>query len=180
MFFPALLKGLTLGLLLSISVGPVIFAIIKQSISNGHKGGLAFVFGVSASDIAFVLVCNVFTQLFTSAMAHEKIIGVCGSAFLMILGIFNFFFKKTTTAQDVAIVEKKVSKRDLASASLSGFFRNTLNPGAFIVWFAASATILQDSKSYVHFYQYRIVVFATCLIFVLSSDIAKVFLAGKI
>jgi threonine/homoserine/homoserine lactone efflux protein len=113
-------------------------------------------------------------------MAHEKIIGICGSSFLMILGVFNFFFKKTTTAQDVARVENKISKRDLASAGLSGFFMNTLNPGAFIFWFAASATILQDSKSHIHFYQYRIVVFAACLIFVLASDIAKVFLAGKI
>ena len=44
--FEALLKGLTLGLLLSISVGPVIFSIIKQSLNNGHRGGLAFIIGV--------------------------------------------------------------------------------------------------------------------------------------
>ena len=34
-----LMKGLVLGLILSISVGPVIFAIIKQSLANGHKAG---------------------------------------------------------------------------------------------------------------------------------------------
>ena len=45
--FEALLKGLTLGLLLSISVGPVIFSIIKQSLNNGHRGGIAFILGVS-------------------------------------------------------------------------------------------------------------------------------------
>jgi len=51
----ALIKGITLGLLLSISVGPVIFSIIKQSLNNGHTGGMAFVFGVSAADIALAL-----------------------------------------------------------------------------------------------------------------------------
>ncbi|MGR9921928.1 LysE family transporter, partial [Escherichia coli] len=56
--YPALIKGIALGLLLSISVGPVIFAIIKQSINNGHKAGYVFVAGVSASDITLVLVCN--------------------------------------------------------------------------------------------------------------------------
>jgi threonine/homoserine/homoserine lactone efflux protein len=35
----AIIKGLGLGVLLAISVGPVIFAILKQSINNGHKAG---------------------------------------------------------------------------------------------------------------------------------------------
>ena len=55
----AFLKGITLGFLLSIAVGPVIFSIIKQSLNNGHRGGMAFVAGVSASDIALVLISNV-------------------------------------------------------------------------------------------------------------------------
>ena len=60
----AIIKGFTLGLVLSISVGPVLFTIIKQSLNNGHKGGLAFVFGVSASDVSMVLLVNLFTELF--------------------------------------------------------------------------------------------------------------------
>ncbi len=99
-----LLKGLALGLLLSISVGPVIFAILKQSINNGHKGGFAFVAGVSASDISLVLICNLFTQLFNSAMNHEKVIGIAGSAFLIIMGIYNIFFKKIAKATDGGII----------------------------------------------------------------------------
>ena len=62
----SLLKGITFGLLLSISVGPVLFSIIKQSLNNGHYGGLAFIIGVSASDISLVLVSNFFTRLFES------------------------------------------------------------------------------------------------------------------
>ena len=38
----AILKGFALGTLLVISVGPVVFTIIKQSLNNGHKGGLSF------------------------------------------------------------------------------------------------------------------------------------------
>ena len=34
----AILKGLAMGLLLVISVGPVIFTVIKQSINNGRPG----------------------------------------------------------------------------------------------------------------------------------------------
>ncbi len=61
MMIAAILKGLALGLMLSISVGPVIFSIIKQSINNGHKGGFAFIGGVSASDITLVIISNLFT-----------------------------------------------------------------------------------------------------------------------
>ena len=67
----AVLKGITLGFLLSLAVGPVIFSIIKQSLNNGHKGGLAFVLGVSASDIGLVLISNVFTELFSSISSHR-------------------------------------------------------------------------------------------------------------
>ena len=90
----AIIKGLGLGVLLAISVGPVIFAILKQSINNGHKAGYIFVAGVSSSDIALLLICNLFTSLFQSALAHQTLIAVSGSIFLIAVGIYTFFFKK--------------------------------------------------------------------------------------
>lgn len=52
----AILKGLGLGLILALSVGPVIFTVIKQSINNGHRGGFSFVAGVWISDIFLVFL----------------------------------------------------------------------------------------------------------------------------
>lgn len=178
--FPAIAKGLALGLLLSISVGPVIFAVLKQSINNGHKGGLAYVAGVSASDITFVLICNIFSAIFESAMKHEVIIGTAGSIFLMILGIFNIFFKKVNVSEKGKVVLKDIRKRDLAGIFLSGFFMNSLNPGVLIFWIAASATILADAQQQTDPSEYRIIVFTVCLLLVLLADISKVLLAGKI
>ena len=83
------LKGILLGLILSISVGPVIFAIIKQSINNGHKAGYLFVAGVSASDISLVLICNFFTSLFNTAISHKTSIAIAGSIFLIAVGIYT-------------------------------------------------------------------------------------------
>lgn len=176
----ALVKGLALGLMLSISVGPVIFTIIKQSINYGHKGGYFFVAGVSASDITLVVLCNLFTSLFHSAMNHEMIIGFIGSVFLISLGVFNIFFKKVNTDVEGNAQIKSFRKRDLAGIFLSGFFMNVLNPGVLLFWIAASATILADSKSEQHDVQYRILVFTTCLVFVLLADILKVLLANRI
>jgi threonine/homoserine/homoserine lactone efflux protein len=105
-----IIKGLVLGIFLSISVGPVIFAIIKQSINNGHKAGYTFVAGVSASDITLVLVCNFFTTLFTMALSHSTAIAVTGSIFLIIVGIYTLFFKKVKTDEENKIIVKKFRK----------------------------------------------------------------------
>src|SRR5687768_17515937 len=87
-------KGLTLGLLLSISVGPVIFSIIKQSVNNGVKGGMAFITGVSFSDITLVVISNFFTELLSSFNTRKLEIGIVGSVFLLSVGVYYLFFKK--------------------------------------------------------------------------------------
>jgi len=174
------LKGILLGLILSISVGPVIFAIIKQSINNGHKAGYLFVAGVSASDVSLVLVCNFFTSLFNTALSHKTTIAIAGSIFLIAVGIYTLFFKKVHTDEENNIADKKFRKRDYAAIFLSGYFMNTLNPGVFLFWFAWTAAILADAQTAEHPTEYRLIVFGTCLVFVLLSDILKVVLAGKL
>src|SRR5688572_6493365 len=90
----AIVSGLTLGLVLAISVGPVIFTIIKQSLNNGKEGGFCFVAGVWLSDIVLVVVSNVFSEMVTNLMVYKKSLGIIGSGFLILMGIFYVFFKK--------------------------------------------------------------------------------------
>ena len=169
----ALLKGLTLGLLLTISVGPVIFSIIKQSLNSGHRGGISFILGVSASDITLVLVSNVFTQMFSYMVKHKNFIGIAGSIFLISMGIFFLFFKKVKV-DDSGVQVLQLSKKDYVKTFLSGFFMNTLNPAVFIFWLTTSTTLITLSI------ENRIIAFVTCLVFVLATDLLKVMMAQKI
>jgi len=171
--FDALIKGITLGLLLSISVGPVIFSIIKQSLNNGHKGGMAFVLGVSVSDISLVLVSNVFTQMFSYLAEHKQVIGIAGSIFLASVGVFFLFFKKVNV-DDTGVQIMKFRKRDYAKIFISGYFMNTLNPAVFIFWLTTSTSLITQTL------EKRIFIFITCLTVVLTGDIFKVMMAQKV
>ena len=169
----AILKGITLGLLLAISVGPALFSVVKHSLNNGHKGGMAFAFGVSASDIALVLVANVFTELFRSLQVYGREIGLVGSIFLISMGIFFLFFKKVKVNEAGQQVFKH-SKKDLFKITLSGFFMNLLNPGVIILWFTVSTSLILYPRNP------RFIIYSTCLVIALLADMLKVFLAGKI
>ena len=169
----ALIKGLTLGLLLSIAVGPILFTIIKQSINNGIKGGLAFVAGVSLSDIALAVASNLFTELFNSLIERKEIVGSIGSIFLISVGVYFLFFKKVKVNEEGKQV-LQFRKRDYAKLVITGFFMNILNPAIILFWLATSTTFADDSLNQ------RILIFSIALALVLVSDLAKVFLANKI
>lgn len=170
----SIIKGLGLGLILALSVGPVIFTIIKQSINNGVKGGLSFVAGVWLSDIVLVLLSNFFSGKVSYLLVYKNAIAIVGSLFLLIMGVFYIFFKKVQLTEDNELL-KKFSTSDFTKIALSGFLINTLNPGVIIFWlinattFAATNTLSE-----------RTIIFSLCLIVNIIADLIKIMMAEKI
>ena len=169
----AIWKGITLGLLLSIAVGPVIFSIIKQSINNGVKGGLAFIIGVSLSDITLAVVSNFFTELFAEFIERKTEIGIVGSTFLISVGIYFLFFKKVKVNEEGKQIIK-TRKRDYLKLAVAGYFMNILNPAIIFFWLTTSTAFIS------HTLNERIIIFGIALCLVFAGDIAKVILAGKL
>jgi threonine/homoserine/homoserine lactone efflux protein len=171
----SVLKGLALGFVLALSVGPIIFTIIKQSLDNGHKGGFSFVAGVWISDILLVILSNTLTVLVSQMLEHSKVIAFCGGGFLIAMGVFFVFFKKVTLAKEGGNGEARFRKRDMARVFASGFIINTLNPGVIFFWLG-NATVLSLS----HTLRERIVIFSVCLLVNMSADVGKVMMAGRL
>ncbi len=171
----AIINGLLLGLILSISVGPVIFTIIKQSLDNGSTGGFSFVAGVWLSDIFLVVVSNAFAELLQGVMKYEKAIGVVGSFFLIGMGVMYIFFKKVKLQTSPDGQQLKFTRSEILRIFSSGFLINTLNPNVFTFWlftstaFTARFSLLQ-----------RIVIFSICIGLNILADILKVIMAGKL
>ncbi len=166
-------KGIMLGLLLSISVGPVIFSILKQSINNGIKGGLAFITGVSFSDITLAVASNMFTELFSEFGERRTEIGIVGSTFLISVGIYFLFFKKVIVNEHGHQI-LRVRKRDYLKLLLAGYFMNILNPAIIVFWLTTSTAFISHTS------RERITIFSIALGLVLIGDIMKVLLAGKL
>jgi threonine/homoserine/homoserine lactone efflux protein len=171
----ALLKGLALGSILALSVGPVIFTIIKQSLNNGREGGISFVAGVWASDIVLVVVSNAFSEWVKALLEYRKAIGYIGSVFLIGMGLFYVFLKKVTIANDAGKEVQRFRKRDVAKIFSSGFLINTLNPSVILFWL-----INATAFAVTHTWNQRLIIFSTCIGVNIVADLAKVLMAGKL
>lgn len=171
----AILKGLGLGLILALSVGPVIFTVIKQSINNGHRGGFSFVAGVWISDLFLVFISNFFSQWVSEVLKFREWIGYTGAVFLGGMGIYYIFFKKVDLRSAATEELRTFSKTDFTRIALSGFLINTLNPNVIFFWL-----INATAFAALHGLRDRIILFSVCLLVNMLADVAKVMMAGKI
>lgn len=170
------IKGAMLGLFMAISVGPTLFAIIRYSIHHSYKAGLAFVLGVSVSDIMFVAFANLATQWMTFLETHQKAVGYIGSGLFMLIGLYGFLKKYKPKKPNREKQNTKISRGAYFQIWLSGFLMNSLNPGVVITWVGAVAFIAGPHVEATH----KLVMFGVCLGLVLGIDFLKVFLADKI
>jgi len=170
----SVLKGVALGFALALSVGPIIFIIIKHSLNNGHKAGFSFVAGVWISDIILVVLSNTVSAAVSLLDKHEKVVGCLGGLFLLSLGVYFAFFKKIKL-QDPDKADARFRKRDMARLFASGFAINTLNPSVIFFWLINAALVAGT-----HTIKERIIIFSICLLINMSADVGKVMMAGKL
>lgn len=171
----ALLSGALLGLFIALSVGPTLFAVIRYSVNNSYKAGIAFILGVSISDMLYVYIANLATGWLSFLEKYQQYIGLVGSVLFIGIGLAGLIAKYVPRKPN-AQRSVEVSKKTYLKMWASGFLMNTLNPAVSILWLGAAIQInkVQYNSSATFLF------FATCLSITLSADIAKVFLAEKI
>ena len=168
----AVVKGVLLGLFMAISVGPTLFAIIKYSLKLSYKAGIAFVLGVSVSDILYVIIANAAANWLQVLRGFDNYIAYIGGALLVIIGLVGIFKKQKDDGP--AGEDFVITNRHYFNIWLGGFMVNTINP-AVIFWWLSAVTATANMHL-----TYRIILFGTCLGLVLSIDFSKVFLAEAI
>lgn len=168
----AIVKGILVGLVMAISVGPTLFAVIRYSLNHSYKAGLAFVLGVSVSDIMYVTLANVAASWLVVLSGYEKYIAYGGSGILITVGLIGVLSK--TKPKRPSSAPMTISSSAYFRIWGSGFLINTINPGVILSWLTAVTATANTSGSY------RFVLFGTCLALILAIDFLKVFLADAI
>lgn len=91
-----LIKGIFLGLTLSILVRPIIFALLQTAIERGFRAGAMVGFGVWVSDIMYILLAYFgvsYIVTITKYEGFEEILGTIGGLVLIGFGLSTLFSK---------------------------------------------------------------------------------------
>jgi threonine/homoserine/homoserine lactone efflux protein len=168
-------KGIQLGIVLAFLVGPVFFTIIQTSVEKGFWNGALVAMGVSLSDILYVAICYFGLFQFLNDPGSKKNMAYAGGAILIGFGLYHLIVKARRS--------KQVSFHSAAETKplkyiLKGFVINGITPMVFIFWIGtiSIATIDFGYSKGMEFF----IFFTALLVTVLTTDIAKAFLADKL
>jgi threonine/homoserine/homoserine lactone efflux protein len=165
------ISGIVFGLIISIMIGPVFFALIQTSLQEGFKAGSHLAFGVMMSDAAYIAFCYFFASQLDLTGAHKIATGIIGGIVLIGFGIYQGM-KKIRLAE----IEKK-EKAFHARYALHGFIMNGANPAVLLFWLSVVSQVkLKEQYSTSH----EVFFFLASLFTVFSIDLGKSYAAHRI
>lgn len=167
-----LLKGLFVGLGLSLLIGPVFFALIHTSIKRGFTTGLAFACGIFLSDVACILLANLGLSHIAAEAKYRLGIGVTGGIIMILFGIYECFHEDKIRV-DMGVENLPTQKTIYL---LKAFVLNIINPFVMLFWIAVSTIVHTEYDSYADISLFFLAILLTAM----AMDTMKVFIANKI
>lgn len=169
-----LVKGMLLGLTLSVLVGPMLFVLIQLGIEQGFRAGMMAGLGAWMSDCLFI-VCIYFGLSYilklTQWEGFSLWVGLAGGFILILFGIGALVHRPARKI-------KKVSFRNsYLGFWLKGFLINTFNPFAAFFWLGVISTLPVEARFEVGAVT---IYFGGIIGMVILTDLLKVLLAKKV
>ncbi|MBU2913148.1 LysE family translocator [Reichenbachiella agariperforans] len=133
---PPYLIGLSTGLILAVSTGPVFLTLIQKSIDHGYKKALFFVLGVGIADTGIIAVTWFGMTKVTGDTANPWMV-LAGGLLLISFGLV-FLIKKENPEE--LEIETRIKKKNFAHVGLlgQGFMLGAINPIVWAFWAAMS------------------------------------------
>lgn len=167
-------EGFITGIVLSLMLGTVFFALIRNSISFGYKVGIYIALGVILSDIIFISLALLSHGFAVFLKKYELWISIGGGIVLIIMGIAMFLNSKPKL-QEGKHFDKAVNSNFYFISS--GFLINVLNPVNFFSWLTISSML---TVKYNYDIPDKIVFFIASLLSIFIVEIGISFSAHKI
>jgi threonine/homoserine/homoserine lactone efflux protein len=170
----SLIEGISMGLLLSVIVGPVFFTLITNSLQHGFRYAMILALGILASDTLYVMLTYFGIRVLADTTFFETVLGYVGGLILIGVGISSLVKKQMDRPNTGGIEIPELRKR---TAFAKGFSINGINPFVLLFWISiASLVSLKDSWSGIHVFTY----YSGILITVFCIDLLKAFVAKQL
>ena len=119
-----ILKGIIIGLCISVPLGPIGVLTIQRTLNRGRKYGLATGLGAMLSDFIYTIIALFFVRFVIGYIeAHQILFQIGGAIIIMVFGFF--IFKNSPSAQPQA---KEKSKGNFFSDFITAFGLTFSNP----------------------------------------------------
>ncbi|MGB3618430.1 MAG: LysE family translocator [Catalinimonas sp.] len=170
----ALSSGVLFGLLLTVMIGPVFFALLQNSLERGFGAGVQLALGISLSDALYAAV----TYFGISRVADNH--GVVNLGLGLFGGIVLILFGIGALLKRVEIEKPTLGPpgaRGAARQVTKGVLLNGINPAVLLLWVGiASSIALRTHYTYWHDFLF----YGGLLLTVFSTDVLKAFLAHRL
>ena len=169
----AVWNGFIYGLLLSVLIGPVFFALIQNSIEKGFKAGAFMAIGIALSDSIYILITYFGISKLTENETFNMWLGGVGGAIMLGFGLVYIFKPVPAKGTKQAHDESGLWFQQI----LKGFFLNGINPFVLFFWVGIMTKI---SISYQYSPNQTLIFFVVLIATVISTDLLKSYFAMKL
>lgn len=137
MVFALFWKGLIVGLMVTIPLGPIGVLCIQRTLNKGRVSGFISGLGASAADAIFAIIAGFGISYIISFIKTQQIyFQIIGGVIVMFLGIHIFY---TNPVRQLRL--QRMNKNRLYHDFLSVFFLTITNPLAILLFLAMFAGI---------------------------------------
>lgn len=138
-----LFQGILLGLLLTIMVGPILFALIQAGIERGFRAGAMIGLGIWISDLIYIMFAYFGISYLINIMewsGFELTLGIAGGFVLIITGILTILRKPPEIGRSYGLSDSYLA------LWVKGFLINTVNPFTVFFWVTVMTTIVAKNN----------------------------------
>ena len=130
-----IIKGLIIGLLISVPLGPIGMLCVQRTLNRGKKSGILTGLGATSSDLIYTIIALFFIGFVVDFLEEKKvIIQIAGS--LIVAGFGLFIFTNSPTRQPIPSQNKN---EGLLSDFISAFILTLSNPLILLILIALFA-----------------------------------------
>jgi len=145
-----LFKGILVGLMVSIPLGPMGVLIIQKTLHKGALSGFVAGMGAASADFFYASLAAFGLGFVISVIqAHELLLQIIGGIFLIVIGLKIYFDNPIRQVRQKR--SGRVSKKGLLGDYVSLFFLTVSNPISIVVFMAvfAGMAVFDEGSSFI-------------------------------